>query len=109
MVGSALVAPRIFLELIFVFLRRSFWTGHIRNETRVPVRVVLLRECGEVQSSRTRWIVLMVRCRRTDPWILFSKMTACGLRVFLDFTDTTPTFSIEHEIGDLVSNDSTFR
>ena len=46
-------------------------------------------------------VIRMVRIRSAVPWTFYSKMTAFGPRLFFDFTNDTPTFSIEHETGDL--------
>ena len=86
-------------ELISAILGRSLWTDYIWNEARVPVRVVLFHDFGRVRRavplqgsvlSRLLKDILFQRDREWSP-------------LFLDFTDISPTFSTEHELGVLAS------
>ena len=109
--GSVLVIPRILFgswsrkfaysskELIFVILGRSFWIDYIWNEARGPVRVVLFHDFGGVRQvvpllgSTLSRLLIDTLFQRDREWS----------SLFSDFTDISPAFSTEHEIGVLTS------
>ena len=111
--GAVLAIPRIFLfgswsrklaypskELISVILGRSFWTDCIWNEARVPVRVVLFHDFGRVRRAVPLLgpvpssLLMDILLQRDREWS----------SLFFDFTDISPTFSTEHELGVLMSS-----
>ena len=83
-----------------MILGRSFWTDHMWNEARVPVRVVLFHDFGGVRQvvpflgSALSRLLIDLLFQRDREWS----------SLFLDFTDTSPTFSTEHELGVLASS-----
>ena len=82
-----------------MILGRSFWTDYMWNEARVPVRVVLFHDFGQVRRAvPLRGSALL----RLPIDILFQRDREWS-SLFLDFTDTSPTFSTEHELGVLAS------
>ena len=70
------------------------------NEARVPVRVVLFHDLGRVRravplrGSALLHLPIDILFQRDREWS----------SLFLDFTDTSPPFSTEHELGVLTSS-----